>query len=90
MNSFIIVGKYVSKLDYNLHRIKYTDANGPIYYIDIWFCDNLDKRIEECKIDPDTVIAVKGLLTDAHKPITFLEAQKVTFLSSKKGGETNE
>lgn len=90
MNSFIIVGKYVSKLDYNLHRIKCTDANERIYYIDIWFCDAIDKRIEEYKIEPDDLIAVKGLLTDAHKPITFLEAQKVTFLSSKKGGETDE
>ena len=90
MNSFIIVGKYVSKLDYNLHQIKCTDVNERTYYIDIWFCDNIDKHIEEYKIEPDDLIAVKGLLTDAHKPITFLEAQKVTFLSSKKGGETNE
>ena len=90
MNSFIIVGKYVSKLDYNLHRIKYTDANERTHHIDIWFCDNLDERIEEYKIEPNALIAVKGLLTDSHKPITFLEAQKVTFLSSKKGGEANE
>ena len=90
MNSFIIVGKYVSKLDYNLHQIKCTDVNERTYYIDIWFCDNLDQRIGEYKIEPDDLIAVKGLLTDTHKPITFLEAQKVSFLSSKKGGETNE
>lgn len=90
MNSFIIVGRYGSRLDYNLHRIKCTDANEQIHYIDVWFCDAIDKRIEEYKVEPDELIAVKGTLTDLHRPTTFLEAQKVSFVGHRKGGETDE